>query len=62
MAKPTHQLTSPCSRCTKQVTTGYGSVLSGTFVCEECLLASPNLIAQLSDEALAKLRAKGKLK
>lgn len=39
---------SPCTKCGKLIEYGWGSILSGVFVCEDCLKASPELLRRLA--------------
>lgn len=49
----------PCSKCRKLITKGYGSVLSGLFVCATCVKKTPSIQARLAPEAARTLGAKG---
>lgn len=42
----------PCTKCSKLISHGYGSFLSGIFVCKSCFDKSPKLQARLAARSL----------
>ncbi len=44
---PHPHMEGPCTKCGKMISQGYGSVLSGIFVCKACFFADPKLVARL---------------
>lgn len=50
------KFTGPCTKCGKLISNGYGSYLSGIYVCKECLAGSPQLIARLDKKTLKALK------
>jgi predicted nucleic acid-binding Zn-ribbon protein len=43
----------PCTQCGKLIAKGYSSWLSGIYLCEECMEASPRHQQRLSDTGRA---------
>jgi formylmethanofuran dehydrogenase subunit E len=50
-------LTAPCTKCNKLISNGYGSYLSGVYVCKECLAGMPHLISRLDAPTLKAFKA-----
>lgn len=42
----------PCTKCGKLIAKGWGSFLSGTFICQKCMGASPELQKRIAAKAL----------